>query len=223
MKISNKKLDDMSSFFGYNGLPERWKIIDKYFNIRSGDIVIDGGAYHGDMAYYFSQKVGKKGRVYSFEPNPLNVVDMYRTIIELELDNVYLYSMAISDEKNVVNLYLDTDYGNTGSLIPTFKKVYGKEVFKMLVLSDSLDDIVRLHNIPKIDFVWLNIEASEVNALKGMSNILSNYHPDICISPHKYFDNTDTSDECKDILSNFNYDVSTPIPNRKWIVGKFTG
>ena len=43
---------------------------DRFCGLREGDIVVDCGAYIGEFTTYASRRVGKKGRGYSFEPNP---------------------------------------------------------------------------------------------------------------------------------------------------------
>jgi len=66
--------------------------------IQPGQTVFDVGVYRGYFSLAFLGKVGAKGRIVGFEPNPHNVRLMQETITANHLSNVTLVPKAISDQ-----------------------------------------------------------------------------------------------------------------------------
>lgn len=207
--ISEKEYVRMRREFNYKGLPARWYRLDEFFDIKEGDIIIDGGMYHGDMSVYFSKRVGESGRVYSFEPNFINCITAFGKILNFECNNVAILPIALYIEKSLANFHIDKNYDNTGSIILNFRKIYNNEnVFKTTTIADSLDNIVKLYRIPKVDFIWLNIEGAETPSLRGMESTLRNNNCKIAISTHKYIVDgieKNTDNDVIDILEEYGY------------------
>jgi hypothetical protein len=82
-----------------SGFPEEEKLIVDYFRWykpRAGETVFDFGANCGLSVYYFSQCVGPLGKVYAFEPDPINYSFLLRNIERQKLTNVIPLQRAIS-------------------------------------------------------------------------------------------------------------------------------
>jgi FkbM family methyltransferase len=136
---------------------------------RSGDIVIDGGGYVGDSALYFSHKVGQEGRVYSFEFIPNNVSRWKENIAR----NPHL-SSRINLMQNPIWSVSDHSLGfedeGAASKVSTSDKA---SVFETL----SIDDLVTRESLPRIDFIKLDIEGAEVEALHGAEEAIREFKP----------------------------------------------
>ena len=210
--LSKKELQELANNFGYKNLLRRYKILEDYFDIKEGDIVIDGGAYHGDMAQYFSKKVGDTGWVYSFEALPQNYLNLKKFLEDSNLDNVVPVPVALWDRTGMIKFYLSS-YSNAGSVRDDFRKV-GKSFIE--ISSYTMDDIVERMGIQKVDFIWTNIEGAEVQFLKGAKKTLEKNDCKLMISCHIIKDDVYTMPEVEEFLTSYGYIckcIST-IPNR---------
>ena len=63
-------------------------------NLKEGDIVVDVGAHVGYYSALASLKVGDQGKVFSFEPRPLNIGFFKEHMRVNALHNISLYEGA---------------------------------------------------------------------------------------------------------------------------------
>lgn len=77
--------------------------------LSPGDVFVDIGANIGWYTIIGAAKVGPAGRVYAFEPEPLNHALAARNIARNGLKNVTLERIAISDARGEAALFLSED------------------------------------------------------------------------------------------------------------------
>ena len=68
--------------------PNQTEIVKKY--VHEGDIVVDIGAHVGYYTLLMAQLVGKNGKVYSFEPDPVNFQLLKKSVEINGFENVVL-------------------------------------------------------------------------------------------------------------------------------------
>jgi len=212
-KLSKEELDELVNKFSYSNLAERYKVMEELFDIKEGDVVIDGGAFQGDMAQYFSLKVGKTGHVYSFEPLAANLPILEQCVKSQPLRNITIVPVALWDINEKVEMFLST-YTNAGSLLKNFRKV--TEV-STIVRAATLDYIVDKYKILKVDYLWANIEGAEVNFLKGAKDTLIKNNCKLCISTHRVDDTYKTTDDCIKILESYGYKCRQALDKKGWL------
>lgn len=145
--------------------------------VEPGDIVIDAGGCYGDTAFYFAYKTGQQGHVYSFEFLPENLV-----IFERNLEVAADYAKQINVVKNPVwdlsgkELFVE----GSGPGTRVREKSNNPSAFKVKTL--SIDDLVKLHSLPSINFIKMDIEGSELSALKGAEKSIKRFKPKLAIS-----------------------------------------
>lgn len=145
--------------------------------VEKDDIVIDAGGGWGDSALSFAYQSGKNGKVYSFEFIPGNIAMMRKNIKlnpELE-DRIKIAQNALWSESGK-SLYCH-DNGPGSSINRERNEYYNTEV-KVV----SIDDFVASNELSKVDFIKMDIEGSELPALKGAENTLRKYKPKLAIS-----------------------------------------
>jgi len=216
MKLTDEQLQELVNRYRYSNLMERYKVLEKYFDIQDGEVVIDGGAYMGDMAQYFSKKVGKKGKVYSFEANPNNVSKLISTIHMINLKNITVFPYGLWNEDKKLPFY-DSEYDNAGSLVSDFRKVSDKYKY---IRAYKFDTLAKKYKINKVNYVWFNIEGAEVKALEGMKNTLKNNDVKLCISTHKVNDDYTTTDDVINILKSYGYISEPVVGHTMWIYSR---
>ncbi len=130
-------------------------------NIKHNDIVIDIGAHIGYYTLIAARLVGKKGRVYAFEPNPDTFQILKKNVKENDYKNVVLVNKAISDKDTEAKLFLNKS--NTGD-----HRLYdSRDNRKFIDVSTiSLDSYFKDKD-KKIDLIKMDIQGSEVKAFKG--------------------------------------------------------
>ncbi|MFH0936553.1 MAG: FkbM family methyltransferase [Candidatus Woesearchaeota archaeon] len=133
--------------------------------IQENMTVIDIGAHIGYYTLIAAKLIGKKGKVYSFEPNPDNFALLKKNIEENGYKNVTLINKAISNKKGFLKLFINPESSGGAS-------IYEKENAKYYtnIIATTLDE--SLKNIKKIDIIKMDIEGAEILALEGMSNII---------------------------------------------------
>jgi FkbM family methyltransferase len=136
-----------------------------FFNelIKPTDIIIEGGVYVGIHTVRFSE-LAYEGHIYSFEASKRNYDLAYNTIIDNNINNVTLVNKALFSDNAYI--YLEESFTpdqDSVTVIPTNQKIEA-------VTIDSLD-------LPKVDFIKLDIEGGEAAALVGAINTIKKFHP----------------------------------------------
>lgn len=167
-KIYVHKEDDFISHTLYlNNVwePFETQLIRKLIN--SEDIVVDIGAHIGYYTLLTSKLVGKKGAIYSFEPDPDSFKLLKKNVEENNLTNVTLIKKAVSNKNSSTKLYISSD--NKGD-----HRIFKPERYKRLINIESttLDTFFKQLN-RKINLIKMDIQGAEINAIKGMLHILS--------------------------------------------------
>lgn len=144
--------------------PEETKFATKI--IKKGWVVLDIGANIGYYTLLFSKLVGKKGKVFSFEPDAENFTLLEQNVRENKLKNIVLINKAVSDKTGKIKLFLDEE--NKGD-----HKIYNSYDGRKSVTIESvrLDDYFKNYK-GKIDFIKMDIQGAEGLATLGMLNLL---------------------------------------------------
>ncbi len=169
----------------YTGSVYSLLFVNQYENnevsIEKGDILLDCGACWGETALMFADKVGSSGHVYSFEFIPANLEIFERNIALNE---------NISSRLSIVRKALGAESGKLlkfsnngpGSHVGDHKDNYVE------VQSITIDDFVTGNGLAKVDFIKMDIEGSELPALKGAMSVLHKYKPKLAISIYHSLD-----------------------------------
>lgn len=152
-------------YFIYKGFSDRQKLEKLSRIIKPGMQILDIGANIGYYTIFFSRLVGKQGRVYAFEPEPLNFSYLKRNT--RNINNIILNNLAVSENSGEISLYC-SDLSNVDA--QTYDS--GENRRALTVKCVSIDDY--FPNAQKVDLVKLDIQGYEYFAIKGMVNTLAN-------------------------------------------------
>jgi len=138
--------------------------------VKEGDIVVDIGANLGYFTLILARKVGNKGRVFAFEPDP----DMFKLLkknVKINgYKNVTLIKKATFNKSGKLKLLIYADKGDSGVICGKNTKSTATAV---TIDAVKLDDYFKKYP-KKIDFIKMDIEGSEGMAFAGMENIFKN-------------------------------------------------
>jgi len=153
-----------------------------FTKIKPGNIVVDVGANKCILTSLFSDKVTKKGKVYSFEANPDSYLKSRSLIAKNSerLNNCVLIGKACGSTYSTMQI-ARTAKNNTG--------------MDRLVSIDSTEglgnnvEVVRLdrelENLESIDLIKIDTEGFELEVLKGAKEILEKFKPKLFVELDK--------------------------------------
>jgi len=136
--------------------------------IRPGDIVWDVGANVGLYSKKFSDIAGSSGKVFAFEPSPVNLERLKAAVASLA--NVTVVPVALGDREDVVVIEQGNDpLGATSRIVDKAVRQSERQVEIQLSSGDHLisSGAVTMPNVIKID-----TEGFELEVLLGLRQTL---------------------------------------------------
>lgn len=145
--------------------------------VSDGATVVEVGGHIGFISQFFSKLAGPAGRVVVFEPGSNNLPYMEANI--RTLTNVTLERIAISDTRGTAVFYEDNISGQNNSLLSDYRNAtsvaqsHGVALKKVArkVEKTTLDEYLRAKRLVP-DFIKIDIEGHELQALRGMKDTL---------------------------------------------------
>ena len=146
----------------------------------AGDLVIDAGAMFGDTAVRFAADAGAAGRVYSFDPVDLRCyIARHNFVKNARGARIDIFQCGLSER--------DAEGTAVGApeLMPAYRLQDG-------IKTRSIDSMVESGEIERVDFLKMDIEGSELSALRGAERTLLKFRPRLAISlyhkPQDFFE-----------------------------------
>lgn len=143
--------------------------------IKEDDVIVDVGANIGYYTLQFARKVGPKGHVFAFEPDPENFATLTKNIKLNGYQNVTLLQKAVSDTTQKLKLYYSEDHKGDHR---TYASEENRRSFE--IEATSLDDYFATNPTP-INLIKMDIQGFEYYALKGMREVFSK-HPKLILA-----------------------------------------
>ena len=151
---------------------------NEFVKIDFGDCVIDCGACWGDTALLFATQCGERGKVISFEFVPSNI-DIFNLNMEMNSEISKVITLAPYAVSDISYQEIEFCDDGTSTSIVIEKDVKRK---KQKAQTITIDEYARKERLEKVDFIKMDIEGAEVDALKGCKETIQNYGPKLAIS-----------------------------------------
>jgi FkbM family methyltransferase len=142
---------------------------DYWFHVykpQPGDAIVDIGAGRGEDVFAFSRAVGPAGKVYAIEPHPVSFLGLEKFRERNRLSNVTTIQRACVEAPASLEIETlpvwESNYVRSGAASPTSFAVKGVR----------FDDLAVEYSIERIDFLKMNIEGAERQALPGCRRAL---------------------------------------------------
>jgi len=164
--------EDDSKFFMQN-VKAVWvipycEVYEQLLKVEKGDIVLDVGASIGGFTIPAAKKVGEEGFVVAIEPCPVNLAYLRKSVKINRLQNVQFVEKAAFNCRKRLSLHLSNSYN-----IDTHSLIYEEGKDSIEVSTDTLDNIVYELGLTGVDFIKMDIEGAEIEALQGAERVLS--------------------------------------------------
>lgn len=145
--------------------------IKERFDINEINIIFDIGSLNGIESVKFTEKI-PNCHVHTFEPNP----ESYKNVLisTENIPNISVHNLAVSNYEGESDFYITYDnMGGSSLLFPNNVLKTGASISKIKVNTIVLDKWCTENNIDKIDVIWMDVQGSELNILKGIGQILN--------------------------------------------------
>lgn len=132
-------------------------------HINQKDTVLDIGANIGFYATILSDIVGEKGLVHCFEPDMQNFKHLKNTTSNYK--NIKINNKAVGPKTEKLKIY-------TSKNLNVDHRTYKPEEYDKEIEIDALSIDDYLSSDTKVDFIKMDIQGFEMQAMQGMRNIL---------------------------------------------------
>jgi FkbM family methyltransferase len=142
---------------------------------HAGDTVIEGGSCWGEATLYFAHRAGQAGKVYAFEFAPENLAVLERNLgLNPPLAaRVSVVRRALWDASDRP---LHFKAGGPGTTIADSAPAEAS------VQSLTIDDFAERERLARVDFIKMDIEGAEWNALHGAEKSIRRWRPQMAIA-----------------------------------------
>ena len=138
--------------------------------VKAGDIVIDCGAYIGDVSLYFRDKMDNQGKVYAFEPLPSSFEKLQNNIGIFSAEDVIVpvnnATGSVEGKLKFRGIGASSKFHNDGD-------------FEVNVT--TIDKFAENKELSSVDFIKMDIEGAELDSLMGAKNVIKKYRPRMAI------------------------------------------
>lgn len=136
--------------------------------------VIDCGAFIGDTTLLFNQILSPK-KIIALEPDPINFKHLKQNLKANNLNHVLVLQTAVGSSKKTASVILS---GTAGAHLSSIKSKQHS------VSVDTIDHLVKKYNFQNIKLIKMDIEGSELEALKGAKKTIAQRQPILIISAY---------------------------------------
>lgn len=184
--------------------------LDVIHYLNQSEVIIDIGANIGQTSLNIYKEQKSKGlnpRIYAFEPFPSTFEKLQKNIgLNNSMTGISIHQAGIGAQEGELNMIRHCETNSGGFRISNQTNDRTEYVRVPII---TLDSFVAEHQIDRIDFIKIDIEGFEYEALKGMRTTLEYLKPtlflefsavnmkELSIQPHDLIN----------FLSDFDYDI----------------
>ena len=177
-------LGEMSDIWVLDKSFEPW--MDKFLKVKEGEVFLDVGAHIGKYTFQKAKEVGKNGLVIAIEPHPRNFMVLLKSIRENDFDNIVAFNVAAWNKNCEMELYSGR-YSTLHSLKKSFQEQqgYSSRAMPLKVKARRLDDVLKTVGV-NVDWIKIDVEGAEKEALLGLEKTLGKSNPKIVIETWEF-------------------------------------
>ena len=136
--------------------------------LKPGMVILDVGAHVGYFSLLAARLVGSEGKVFSFEPDPINYELLVQNIELNGYTNISAANSAVGDKLGSLTLFQTAlDSGRHSTYHHGLPENGSVEVNV-----STLDAFLDARDWPDIDLVKVDVEGAEMDVLRGMAELL---------------------------------------------------
>lgn len=150
---------------------EAWMIKNIKNKLGEKPIIFDVGANTGKYTEFMNNKLGEAAQIFSFEPSNIIFEELKNKFSNTK--NVKLNNFGLGNTNKFVDLYTEDSDSGLSSIYNRRLDHFNKKMKNVgRIEIKTIDDFCENNNIDHIDFLKLDIEGNELNALHGAKKLL---------------------------------------------------
>lgn len=156
--------------------------------------VFDIGANIGRFTTFACALVGRKGRVYSFEPLKYPRRVLCHMLVLRRLRQVSVVEAALSNQAGNFTMTIPLKKGKPKASFGYLGKNFGEDAICETVRVETMDCFCAAHKVDRLDFIKCDVEGFEYYCFLGGRATLERFKPGIyCEVDPKFYRNKDIS------------------------------
>ncbi|AWI25676.1 FkbM family methyltransferase [Flavobacterium pallidum] len=175
-----------------------------FYNVKDGDVVIDAGANCGHLTVLFSAYAGQNGKVYAFEPDSINIkrISENMALNENFPKNIRIEELLLWNENKKIGFYEAGTVASSAIYVPDDAKCVQKDAV-------TIDSWCETNNIGRLDFIKMDIEGAEIEALDGCKKTIAELSPNFAIASYHMVNGEMTYIKVEDFFRRLDYPFKT--------------
>lgn len=175
-----------------------------FYKVKAEDVVIDAGANCGHLSIFFSKLVGPNGKIIAFEPDKFNIERIIKNKnLNSDLpDNIKIEDLLLWDKDELIDFYEAGTVGSSAVWMPDSEHCVKKQAV-------TIDSWVANNNINKLDFIKMDIEGAEIEALDGCIETIKTLKPNFAIASYHIVNGEQTYIKVEQFFNAMNYPCKT--------------
>jgi FkbM family methyltransferase len=143
-------------------------------NFSKGEIFFDIGAHIGYFSAIAALLNEGEGKVFAFEPRPMNA-EFFRKHMKVNgFSNVFLYQAAVGETAGEVQF--DSAHGSATGRVAKDGDLKVKQV--------SIDRLISEGTLPMPTFIKIDVEGGEIGVLKDLERVITVSRPKMVVATH---------------------------------------
>jgi FkbM family methyltransferase len=145
--------------------------------LRPGDTVLDIGANFGVVGLFACKKVGEKGKVHLFEPQPVVAQCLRTSVLINGYQQAVVHECALSNRSGSAEMAI-IEPGNLGSasIVSEIKQLAGE---KIRVRVENAGEFVRALGCQQVSLIKIDVEGHEAVILDSMRDWMGEVKPGV--------------------------------------------
>ncbi len=174
--------------------------------ISAGDVVLDVGANYGLYTRFLAELVGKNGLVMSLEPVPETHDTVLYNVKKAQLSQVKVMPLAASNQNGEAVVFIPTwEDGSDNFYEASLQPSSSTRGRSLKIQTTRLDDLCK--DFTRLDFIKLDVEGHEPEALAGAKNLIQQFRPAMLIEINDDFHEGSTGAKVRQLLMEMQYDM----------------
>lgn len=142
---------------------------ENFYKFPKDGVFIDAGGFHGETSLEFSSRYSEYSNIHVFEPSASNYPKVLKALEHTR--DVHVHQIGLSNQKET--LRFSGEAGSASKIIES-----GTDSIEV----DRLDSF----QLPRVDFIKMDLEGWELNALQGAQSSILKDHPILAISAYHH-------------------------------------
>lgn len=149
-------------------------------HLKPGDTAVDVGCHKGGYLYWMQRRVGERGQIFAFEPQPKLFTYLQGIQQLFGFNNVQLEHKGLSSVPGIMELHVPASASGTspGATLNRLAETEGSSLTRHQVEVSTLDDYFHKRGIRPV-LLKIDVEGHELEVLKGGRELLAVCKPRI--------------------------------------------